>query len=197
MRDTSPDRDSGVRSEPEARRRVRADGGEQLQAHTVRLELVDEPGELLRALEPIASHGGNLLSIFHQRGSLTPRGHIPVEIDLECPPGRLDTIVEALRENGVNVIQTDVERYRERVTVVLVGDLVETDLSDTLARVEEGPNATVVDMSLAAPNGADVASARLSLAAAGGAVTDALDRVREVAEEKNLRVVEPLVGGSA
>lgn len=41
-------------------------------AYTVRLELVDEPGELLRALEPIADNGGNLLSIFHERGSLTP-----------------------------------------------------------------------------------------------------------------------------
>lgn len=192
----SPEWDAGTRSARAASRLV-PDGGEQLQAHTVRLELVDEPGELLRALEPIASHGGNLLSIFHERGSLTPRGHIPVEIDLECPPGRLDVIVEALRENGVNVIQTDAERYRERVAVLLVGDLVETDLSDTLERVEDCEEATVVDVSVTAPNGDDVASARLRLATAGGAVDAALERVREVAAEKGFRVVEPLVGGSA
>jgi len=163
MRNTSPDGDSGGRSAPDAPRV--ADGGEQLQAHTVRLELVDEPGELLRALNPIATHGGNLLSIFHERGSLTPRGHIPVEIDLECPAGRLDTIVDALRNNGINVIQTDAERYREHVEVVLVGALIETDLSATLTAIEECEEATVVDMSLTAPNGEDVASARLSLAA--------------------------------
>jgi hypothetical protein len=32
------------------------DGGERPQAHTVRLELVDEPGQLLDALRPIAEN---------------------------------------------------------------------------------------------------------------------------------------------
>ncbi|MFB6135937.1 MAG: amino acid-binding protein [Halobacteriaceae archaeon] len=170
------------------------DGG--LQTHTVRLELVDEPGELLRALEPIADNGGNLLSIYHQRGSLTPRGHIPVEIDLECPPERFDDILAALQENGVNVIQTDAERYGEEVSVLLVGHLIGTDLSDTLSRVEETADASVVDISLSAPEGTDgVSSARLRLAAAAGAVGPTLGAVRDIADEKGLRVVEPLVGG--
>ena len=56
---------------------ARPDGGGRDRTYTIRLELVDEPGELLRALEPIAARGGNLLSIFHERGSLTPRGRIP------------------------------------------------------------------------------------------------------------------------
>lgn len=170
------------------------DGGEQLQTHTIRLELVDEPGELLRALEPIAANGGNLLSIHHERGSLTPRGNIPVEIDLSCPPGRLDVIVEALRENGVAVMQTDARQYAERVTVVLIGHLIETDLSDTLSRIEACAGATVIDISLSAPNGTDEeASARLQLAARTGSVAAAVDRVRTVADTKDLRLVEPLV----
>ena len=70
---------------------------DEVRAYTVRLELVDEPGELLRALEPIADNGGNLLSIFHERGNVTPRGHIPVEVDLEATPDRFDDIVEAHR----------------------------------------------------------------------------------------------------
>ena len=73
------------------------DGGERPQAHTVRLELADEPGQLLAALRPIADNGGNLLSIFHERGNITPRGRIPVEVDLECPPDRFESIVSALR----------------------------------------------------------------------------------------------------
>ena len=64
-----------------------SDAAGEVRAHTVRLELVDEPGELLRALEPVAENGGNLLSIFHERGNVTPRGHIPVEVDLEATPG--------------------------------------------------------------------------------------------------------------
>ena len=79
-------------------------------SYTVRLELVDEPGELLRALQPIADNGGNLLSIFHERGNVTPRGHIPVEVDLETTPAQFDVIVAALRDAGVNVIRAGAER---------------------------------------------------------------------------------------
>lgn len=169
----------------------RTDGG--LQTHTVRLELVDEPGELLRALEPIADNGGNLLSIFHERGSLTPRGHIPVEVDFECPPDRFDAIVSALRDAGVNVIQAGAERYGEEVTVVLVGHLIETDLSETLSRIQADSNAAVEDVSLSAPEGTEnVASARLRLAAETGRTGEALTAINEVAADKDLRVVEPL-----
>lgn len=162
-------------------------------AYTVRLELVDEPGELLRALEPIADNGGNLLSILHERGSLTPRGHIPVEVDLECPPDRFDTIVSALRDAGVNVIQAGAERYGEEVSVLLVGHVVETDLSETLSAVESNAEATVSDLSLSAPGGtSDVSSARLRLATEAGNTGEVVAAVREVAERKDLRVVEPL-----
>jgi ACT domain-containing protein len=166
-------------------------------SYTVRLELVDEPGELLRALEPIANNGGNLLSIFHERGNLTPRGHIPVEVDLETTEAQFDVIVDALREAGVNVIQAGAERYSEELTVVLVGHLVETDLSDTLRRFTDCGGISVGDVSLSAPAGTEgVSSARLRLVATEGQSDDALEMVRSVAEEKNLDVIEPLMEGS-
>ncbi|RDI71545.1 amino acid-binding protein [Halopelagius longus] len=174
------------------------DGGERPQPHTIRLELVDEPGELLAALRPISDNGGNLLSIFHERGNLTPRGRIPVEVDLECPPDRFDTIVDALRSEGVNVIQAGAERYGEELSVVLIGHLVDTDLSDTLRRIEECSSASVSDISLNAPEGReDVSSARLRLATRAGETQAAIDAVRTIADEKDLHVVEPLTEGSA
>jgi ACT domain-containing protein len=169
---------------------------EDVQSYTVRLELADRPGELLSALAPIAEVGGNLLSIYHERGNLTPRGQIPVEVDLECPPGRFEDVVDALREAGVNVIRAGHEAYGERATVLLVGHLVDTDLSDTLSRVESCSAASVLDFSLSAPEGTDeVSSARVRLAVEDGRTDRALDRVREVADEKGLRVVTPLISG--
>jgi ACT domain-containing protein len=169
---------------------------EGVRAYTVRLELVDEPGELLNALQPIADNGGNLLSIFHERGNITPRGHIPVEVDLEAPPERFERIVDALHDAGVNVIRAGAERYGEELTVVLVGHLVETDLSDTLARLQTCTNASVSDISLIAADGIDDASsARLRLATESGEADRALEIVREVADEKDLTVIEPLTAG--
>ncbi|CCQ32829.1 Amino acid-binding ACT protein [Halorhabdus tiamatea SARL4B] len=172
-----------------------SDPQDEVRAYTVRLELVDEPGELLRALEPIADNGGNLLSIYHERGNMTPRGHIPVEVDLEASPERFDGIVDALRDAGVNVIQAGKERYSEELTVVLVGHLVDTDLSDTLSQLR-AENGAVTDISLTAPEGADeVSSARLRLRTEQGAVDDTLEAVRSVADQKDLRVVAPLAPG--
>lgn len=162
-------------------------------AYTVRLELIDRPGELLRALEPIAEQGGNLLSIFHERGNITPRGHIPVEVDLECPPDRFDDIVDAVREAGINVIQAGAERFGEEVVVVLVGHLVDTDLSDTIDRLEASASARVVDFALTAPQESDNASsARVRLAAESGTIEDAITAARRVAEEKGLLVIPPV-----
>jgi ACT domain-containing protein len=176
---------------------VAADVDTAVRAYTVRLELVDEPGELLRALEPIADNGGNLLSIYHERGNLTPRGNIPVEVDMECRPDRFDDVVDALRDAGVTVIQAGEDAYTEQVTVLLVGHLVDTDLSDTLSRVESCASASVTDLSLDAPEGtSDVSSARVHLAVEPDGVDTALDAVRDVAAEKDLQLVEPLVEGS-
>jgi ACT domain-containing protein len=175
-----------------------SDSTEEVRAYTVRLELVDRPGELLRALEPIADHGGNLLSIFHERGNLTPRGHIPVEVDMEATPERFDAIVEALRDEGINVIQAGADRYGTELTVVLIGHVVDTDLSDTLQRIEDASGASVRDLSLSSPDGnTGDSSARLRLAAQQGETEAVLATVREVTGEKGLRVVEPLAAGDA
>jgi ACT domain-containing protein len=173
------------------------DHGGGTRAHTVRLELVDEPGELLRALEPIAQNGGNLLSIFHERGSVTPRGRIPVEIDLECAPEQLDAITDAIRDRGINVIRAGTEKYGEEVLVLLVGRRLEEDLSDTIERIESETPASVIDISLSgATNSEEVSSGRFRLALEADSETDPLEAVRAVAQDMDLRFVAPLVEGS-
>ena len=154
--------------------------------------MVDEPGELLRALEPIADNGGNLLSIFHERGSVTPRGHIPVEIDVEATPERFDDIVAGLREAGINVVQAGAERYSESITLIVSGHLVDTGLSDTLTRIREESNTSITELSLSAPEGTrDVSSARLKVSTAMGEVERTMEVIRDIAEDKDLRLIEP------
>ncbi|AGB17003.1 ACT-domain-containing protein, predicted allosteric regulator of homoserine dehydrogenase [Halovivax ruber XH-70] len=175
---------------------VRSTADDEHAAYTIRLELEDEPGRLQHALGPITEHGANLRSIHHERDKRTPRGTIPVEIDLSCPPAQFDGLVERLEAAGVPIIQAGERRYDRTVNVVLIGHLVDSDLSETLARIEAFGRASVVDVSLAAPEGTEGAScARLQLAVEDNSVADALAAVGEVAAEKDLTVVEPLIGG--
>lgn len=168
----------------------------EIRTYTIRLELVDEPGELLRALKPISNRGGNLLSIFHERGNITPRGHIPVEIDLEAKPDQFDTIVDSLRSAGVNVIRAGSEQYRGELNVVLVGHLLDTDLSDTLKQIQNSSGASVSETSLLTPSEPDgISSAQLRIATKEGSAEQVLTAVREIAEQKGLRVVQPTTEG--
>ena len=186
----------GSDADREGSRPAEDGSGGRPQPHTIRLELADEPGELLAALEPISENGGNLLSIFHERGNVTPRGRIPVEVDVEATPDRFEAIVAALRDAGVNVVQAGAEQYAEELVVILVGDIVASDLSDTLRRVEACPSASVADVSVNAPAGhGESSSARLRLATRAGGSSEALGTVRELAEEKALHLIEPLAGG--
>lgn len=165
-------------------------------AHTIRLELVDKPGALLQALQPIAEHGGNLLSIFHERGNITPRGHIPVEVDIEATPDRFSEIVAALSERDINVVQAGAERYSESLTILLTGHLVDTRLSDTLVQIRENTNSSITALSLSSPQGTqDVSSARLTLSTAVGETENTMEVIREIADEKDLLVIEPLPSG--
>jgi len=186
---TDVDGEDAVGAESDGGRAVSPDSS----THTVRLELVDEPGQLLAALRPIADNGGNLLSIYHERGNKTPRGHIPVEVDFEATPERFDDIVAALRAEGVNVMQAGTEQYGEELTLLLTGHIVDTDLSGTLNRIDECASVSVADLSLSSPEGTDrPSSARLRLATRAGETAAALEAVRTVADEKGLDLVEPL-----
>jgi homoserine dehydrogenase len=165
------------------------------ETHTVRLELADEPGELLRALRPIADEDGNLLTVLHERGTLSPRGRVPVTVEFRCPPSRFTAIVDALETAGIAVVQADSEVYAGRLTVLLVGHVVDGDLSATLSEVERSPAASVVDLSLSASEGtSDVSAARLRLAVspANGGASEALSAVRDAADRRNLRTIAPV-----
>jgi len=96
------------------------------------------------------------------------------------------------------VIQAGTERYAEELTLLVYGHLIDTDLSDTLSQIEASASTSVADVSLAAPRGTeDASSARLRLEARAGETATALDAVRDIAAEKGLRVVAPLVGVEA
>jgi ACT domain-containing protein len=180
------------------RETAETDGGQTGErVHTIKLELSDEPGQLLAALRPVADNGGNLLSVVHERGSLTPRGRVPVEVDLKCPPARFETILADIRDAGVTVVSADAEAYADEVVVILVGHLVDTGLSGTIRELRDHADATVADMSLTAPDAGsrnEPSAARLHLRAREGCTERALTAVRTVAAEKDLDVIEPLGG---
>ncbi|WRQ72910.1 MAG: amino acid-binding protein [Methanosarcinales archaeon Met12] len=158
---------------------------------TMDLELKDIPGQLVLALRPISELGGNIVSVVHHRERKNPRGLIPVQIAFEIDETRVDTLVNRLKNDGVVVAQIGRERLRERAVVILVGHIVHSDISDTIAQVDGTGYAEVKDLAMSMPGIDQYSSARLIIRAMGKKeLSDAIELLRNIAHEKGLLLIE-------
>lgn len=157
------------------------------------LELQDVPGQLLLALQPLKENKANIISVVHHRDHKTPRGTIPVRLVVEVDRSKLDPIKTQLKESGITVVRAGEERFIEAVSVVLVGHVLDSDLGDTINRIDSTGFAEVVDLALTMPGVDEPSSAYLKIRATGKTeIQKALTILREIGREKKLLVIEPI-----
>jgi ACT domain-containing protein len=157
------------------------------------LELKDIPGQLVLALAPISELHGNIMSVVHQHEEKTPRGAIPVQITFEIDQPVLNQLIERLENSGVRVARVGEERLRSSVSVILIGHIIHSDIGDTIDRIDTTGYAEVVDLSLSMPAIEKTSSAYLVINAIGEReLMSALEILREVADKKDLLMIEPL-----
>lgn len=162
----------------------------------MKLEMKDMPGQLVAALKPISEVGGNIIAVIHQRDpEAEPSDTIDVQIMLELPEGQLSRLVELLRIQGVTVMRVGEERLLVRRSVILIGHILHTDLSDTVDQIDSSGFAEVAELSIIMPAIKEPSSARITLKSASlSEIEEAITILRRVAEQKDLLVVEGLEG---
>lgn len=117
------------------------------------IELKDRPGQLLNALEPISSLGGNIKSVYHHHDRKTPTGAIPVEIKFKIEKeSGLTKIIDALNEKKIRIVSVGKNIFSMSVSLGLIGHIVHSDIKDTIERIDNLGFAQVVDLSLSMPN---------------------------------------------
>jgi ACT domain-containing protein len=157
------------------------------------LELQDIPGQLLLALQPFKDNKANIISVVHHRDRKTPRGMIPVRFVVEMDRSKIDTVKAQLKESGISVVRAGEDRFIEAVSVVLVGHVLDSDLGDTINRIDSTGFAEVMDLALTMTGVDEPSSAFLKIQATGKAeIQKALALLREVGIEKKLLVIEPI-----
>lgn len=110
----------------------------------MKLELKDTPGQLLGALKPISDIGGNIITIIHQRDQTTAENTLTVDIVLELAEKKLDALIEALRERGCGVVRIGKQRLLQKQSLIMIGHLMHTDLTDTVDRIDQTDRKSVV-----------------------------------------------------
>ena len=113
---------------------------------TLVVELEDKPGQLLRVIEPISRLGGNIISIVHDRNRITPLKRIPVEFTLDISPKRLEELIEMLKQNGIYIRSCN--EIKLSTSLLLIGHIIHTDLSDTINKIDSSGFAEVVEIDI-------------------------------------------------
>ncbi len=159
----------------------------------MKLEMRDTPGQLVAALKPISALGGNIIAVIHQRDASSTAESLDVQIVLELPEGRLDRLLEMLKAEGVNVVRIGEERLLHMSSLILIGHLMHTDLSDTVDRIDRTGFAEVTEMSLVMPAINAPSSARITIRSVNAEdMRKAIDILRAVADQKDILIIEPL-----
>lgn len=157
------------------------------------VELKDQPGQLIKALEPMSNFGGNVLGILHQREKMTPLKRIPVEISLKIDEKKLEDLVNTLNESGVIVREYNEIRLIATTSALLVGHIVHTDLSDTIKHVDSTGYAEVVEMHISMPQLNEPSTAMVTISATGkDKLKEAMNLLNRVCGSKGILVIEPL-----
>ena len=152
------------------------------------LELLDSPGQLLKALEPISVFGANLVTVIHKRDYKNENGKVPVQLTLEGEHEELKNVVDKFEELGFTIIEMDGVVRKEKITTILFGHIVDQDLRDTMDRINEldGVEIVAFDIKL---NGEDKSTALINIEADLGKKQIIFNRIAEIASEKDLLVI--------
>ena len=160
---------------------------------SMKLEMKDSPGQLVAALKPISEVGGNIIAVIHQRDPDSTKHMLNVQIVLELPEGRLDKLVQLLKEQGVHIQRIGKERLLYKRTVILIGHLMHTDLSDTVDQIDSTGFAEVCELAMSMPAINERSTSRVTIKAVNrNDMEAALAILRRVAQQKSLLLIEPL-----
>ena len=160
---------------------------------TIVVELKDQPGQLLKALEPISRFGGNIVSVLHQRDKITPLKRIPVEITIQIDEKKVEDLIEAIKKNGVIVRSYNKVRLTATTSLLLIGHIIHTDLGDTINRIDSTGFAEGVDMHISMPQLNQPSTAMVTISATNEEnLKKAINILKQICREKDITVIEPL-----
>lgn len=160
----------------------------------IEMELEDTPGQLVKVLDPISRYGANIQNVVHKRDELTPLGKVPVTVIIEVKDKEhLDKIIDEIEEVGARITRLGEEEASAKAVILLVGDIIQTDVRDSVERLNSISGARVSDLSLAIGKSGEESSARIIIWATDQEnLRSAVSKLEEIADEKDLLVIEPL-----
>ncbi len=153
------------------------------------LDLPDVPGQLLESLEPMGRLGANIVAIIHQRDIKTERGTVPVQITIEGDKETLNRVMGAMEAKDIQIMAVDGVLRKEQITTVLVGDIVEEDVKDTVTLLNQLKGVRVADLDLKMSDEPRNSATKIVMEADFGLKKEVLKNIKEVGDQKGFLVI--------
>jgi ACT domain-containing protein len=158
----------------------------------MRLELKDVPGSLIRALEPISLHGGNIVSVTHSRSG---KDLVSVQIGFSVPDQQsLDRIKKDVKKNSVHISEILLEgkKYYSKTTVsaIMVGHVIDKDIRDTIDRINAVGIVSSIDVVMPAPE--DASSVIMNIDVDNGGIEKLNDILTQICDKKSFLLIRSL-----
>jgi len=147
------------------------------------LAVADRPGQLLKTLEPIAKHGGNIISIIHER-ERTAGVYVPVSLVVDFPTYENYTrTMKDLERIGVNVTKSEEVIERASVVAILIGRLDFKRIVETKIK-----GLRIVGFEVSAPTSRE-ACIKLNIDVPVELMDEAIWELKRIAKEENAVLV--------
>ena len=150
------------------------------------LALADKPGQLLRALEPIAKNGGNIISIIHERDKPV-EGYVPVSLVVDFPSRQnFRSAINDLKSLGIAIIKSEEVVEKVRLTFILIGGV-------DLKRVIESNirDVRIIGVEASTPKLNEV-SVKLDIEFPADRADEVMEELRRLSQEQNAILISPI-----
>ena len=141
-----------------------------------------------KALEPISGVGVHLVTVIHKRDYKNENGNVPVQLTVEGEQEDLLRLIQRFEDLGFSIIEMDGVVKKEKISTILFGHIVDQDLRDTMDRINELDGVVIVAFDIKL-NGEEKSTALINIEANIGKKQDVFNRIAEIAEEKDLLVI--------
>jgi len=156
------------------------------------LELLDVPGQLLDALDPIGKLGANIVAVIHQRDVKTERGTIPVHISIEGDRETLKRVLKSIEEMDIQIIEVDGVVKKEKITTILIGNIVDKDLKETIKVLNNINGVRVADLNLKMSDNPEESASRIVIEADYGIKKELIRNINEYGKFKGFLVINEI-----
>jgi len=153
------------------------------------LELLDVPGQLLDALNPIGRLGANIVAVIHQRDVKTERGTIPVQITIEGDEKTLNTVLKKLEADGIQIMRVDGILRKEKITTIFIGNIVDQDVKDTVNILNQLEGVRVADLDLKMSDHPEHSASKIIIEADYGRKKMITSKIKELGNNKGFLVI--------